>query len=177
MDPLKCMMMVKSQEAQYAGEELIGMADRQEANLAESKKLRDVQAALDKYSMDGEISQSEYHQMASLMEDAGLEFTLGSTNGGNEVHEGTFEADEIIGLDANEGKGVDDVEATEAQKWFDAQSGKVEDALQGSEDAQAQIGIQMQLSVQDYTDAAGEESSLSKQVSDLRGKISAKLDG
>ncbi len=177
MDPMKCVMMVKAQESQYAGEQLVNMSEQQESNLEASKKLRGVQEALDKYAQDGVIDKGEADQMRTLMASVGLTRGNPLTNAGNVVRDNEWKDDEYVYLNADEGAGVDDVEAAAAQTWFDGDAAKVENALKDQEDEQSKIGIDMQIAVQDYTDANGEESSILKQLSDLRTKISSKLDG
>lgn len=177
MDPMKCVMMVKAEESKYAGDNLVAMSEKQEANLDRQKELRNVQEAFDKYSQDGVITKDEHDQMQGLVSGAGLQWTGLFINGGTDNNTNGFEVGETSELEANADGSVTETEAADAQEYYDAQVNVVKDALEGSEDEQSKIGIDMQLEVQNYTDAAGEESSLSKQLSDLRNKISAKLDG
>lgn len=177
MDPMKAVMMVKANEAQYAGDQLIDMSEKQQANLDASKKLRTVQEALDKYASDGVIDQDEGLAMNDLMASVDLERGVAPTNGGDIVRNGKWDENEYVYLEANDDAGVDDVDGLEGQKWMDDQLELVDNAIKDQEDEQAKIGIDMQIAVQDYTDANGEEASLSKQLSDLRNKISSKLDG
>lgn len=159
MDPYVALAKASHYMTQVHADELETIADKQESNLAQKKKLRDLQKYYDSAMSDDTLTSDEVNKLSSWMEelgviDAGDNITAGLVADGN----GDFQAG-----NAEEGVERDNKEKIETQI-----KDSIENAIKDLEDVQSQDQFEIQMATSDLQNSETERRQAFQKMTESR---------